>query len=285
MIPYTFERKQQLSDALMELFHIVTMLRSPEGCPWDRQQNPKSIAGNVQDETYEYIDALDKQDPSGEQEELGDIMLNVMMLLEMHNEKPDFNIVDSINGVCEKLVRRHPHVFSNTSHATTPDEVLDQWNKIKENVEGRKPASDNFFSKVPDSLPPLERAKEISKKASKVGFDWPDKQGVIDKVCEELDEVIEADTALDRVPDEVELEVGDLLFAVINYARHLGVNPSTALYRANRKFEERFNKVDKLSQERKVPLDKEHVKEMNDLWDEVKAKEPKRPGHKEPSTY
>ncbi len=269
----------------MELFHIVTMLRSNDGCPWDRQQSPKSIAGNVQDETWEYIDALSKKDLKGEQEELGDIMLNVMMLMEMHGEKPDFNIVDSINGVCEKLVRRHPHVFTANSQAHTPQQVLQQWNQIKENVEGRKPSADNFFSNVPDSLPPLERTKEISKKAAKVGFDWPDKQGIIDKVCEELDEVIEADTALDRVEDEVELEVGDLLFAVVNYARHLGINPTTALHRANKKFETRFNEVEKLSTKRNIPLDKEHVKEMNELWVEVKEKEPKGPEHRQPTTY
>ena len=285
MIAYNFEKKQTLPEALMELFHIVSLLRSPEGCPWDRKQDTKSIATNIQDETWEYIDAVQKKDLEGEKEELGDIMLNVMMLMEMHDEKPDFNIVDSINGVCEKLIRRHPHVFTKNSHADTPEEVLDQWNKIKETVEGRKPDADNFFSKVPDSLPPLERTKEISKKAAKVGFDWPDKQGVIDKVCEELDEVIEADTALDRIQDEVELEVGDLLFAVINYARHLGINPSTALFRANRKFEHRFNEVEKLSLARKIPLDKDHVRELNQLWDEVKQKEPKGPCHREPTTY
>lgn len=285
MITYTFHRKDNLGDAMMELFHIVTMLRGEGGCPWDRQQHPKDIAGNVQDETWEYIDALDKQDVKGESEELGDVLLNVMMLFEMHHEKPDFDIISSVNDVCEKLVRRHPHVFTDKSDARTPEEVLAQWDQIKVKVEGKKADSDNFFSRVPDSLPPLERCKEISKKAAKAGFDWNDKQGVIDKVCEELDEVIEADTALDRVQDEVELEVGDLLFAVVNYARHLHIDPMVALHRSNAKFERRFNQVVKLASERNIPLDKGHVKEMNDLWDEVKEAEPKGPAHREPSTY
>lgn len=285
MITYTFTRKDNLSDAMMELFHIVTLLRSPGGCPWDRAQDTKAIAGNVQDETWEYIDAVEKHDVPGQQEELGDVLLNVMMLMEMHHEKPDFDIVDAVNDVCEKLVRRHPHVFTKDSDARTPEQVLAQWNAIKENVEGRKPKEGDFFGSVPKSMPPLERCKEISRKAAKVGFDWSDKQGVIDKVCEELDEVIEADTALDRVQDEVELEVGDLLFAVVNYARKLHVNPTTALHLANAKFERRFNEVVKLAKARGVPLDAAHVDEMNDLWNEVKQEEPELPHHQEPSTY
>lgn len=269
---------------MMELFHIVEMLRSPDGCPWDRSQDNKSIAINSMDETYEYLDALQSKDLKEQSEELGDVLLNVMMLMEMHHEKTDFDIVGSVNDVCEKLVRRHPHVFGSVK-ADTPEEVLVEWNKIKENVEGRKADKDDFFSHVPTSLPPLERCKEISRQAAKVGFDWPDKQGVIDKVCEELDETIEADTALDREQDEVELEIGDLLFAVVNLARHMNVNPSNALHRSNEKFERRFNRVRKEAEMDAIPLDSAHVPEMNDLWDKVKSEEKETPHHREPATY
>lgn len=272
MITYTFTRKETLSEAMMELFHIVEMLRSPGGCPWDRKQDSASIALNTLGETYEYLDALEKNDRTEISEELGDVLLNVMMLMEIHHEKPDFNIVDSVNDVCEKLVRRHPHVFS-TSHAETPSQVLEQWERIKEEVEGKRHEEKDFFSRVPSSLPPMEMCREISDKAVKVGFDWPDTQGVIDQVCEELDETIEADNAIDRVQEDVEMEVGDLLFAVVNLARHLHVNPSLALHRSNGKFKRRFNEVVKRAGERNLPLDSAHVKEMNEIWDEVKESE------------
>lgn len=284
MINYTFEPKQTLSEALMQLFDIAKMLRSPEGCPWDRKQDVKTIASNMHDEVYEYQDALDKNDLKEQSEELGDVLFNVMLLMEMHAERPDFDIVKTVNDICEKLYRRHPHVFGNVTVKNT-DEVLRNWDQIKVEVEGKAHAPDDFFSRVPDSLPPLERSKEISKQAAKVGFDWPDTQGVIDKVCEELDEVIEADTALDRVQDEVEMEIGDLFFAVVNLARHLGVDPATALHKSNAKFERRFNGVTKLAERDGVPLDKTHIREENDLWDKVKSLEPKGEHHQKPTTY
>jgi len=284
MITYTYEPKHTLSEALMQLFAIAKMLRSPDGCPWDKQQTTKTIASNMHDEVYEYQDALYKNDVKETSEELGDVLFNVFLLMEMHQEKLDFDIVQSVNAISEKLYRRHPHVFGDTVVQNT-NEVLDNWEKIKKDVEGKKPDKDDFFSRVPDSLPPLERCKEISKQAVKVGFDWPDKQGIIDKVCEELDEVIEADTALDRVQDEVEMEIGDLLFAVANLARFMHVDPATALHRSNEKFERRFNEVVKLAAQEKTPLDKAHVAEENILWDRVKQAEKGTPGHKKPSTY
>lgn len=284
MIDYTFEPKETLEDAVKELYSILGMLRSPEGCPWDRKQTPKGIASNVLDELYEYVDALNADSMEMESEELGDLLLNVMMLMHMHEENPAFNITAAINSTCEKLVRRHPHVFKTNSDLSA-EQVLVQWDKIKKTEKGKESSSEDFFNRVPSSLPPLERAKEVSKKAAKVGFDWPDKQGVIDKICEELDEVIEADTALDRVQSEVESEVGDLLFAVINYARKMHVDPSIALHVANSKFERRFNEVYKKAQKENLPMDSDHVKEMNDLWDKVKEEEPEQPGHLKPTCW
>jgi len=272
MIEYTFQQTTDLSSALMQLFTIVTLLRSKDGCPWDREQDSKSVATSLLDETYEYLDAVLSGDKAEQQEEIGDVALNVMMLLEIHHELDDFSIVEALNDVCQKLIRRHPHVFGDAK-ADNSIEVLDLWNKIKVEVEGKTALEDDFFSRVPASLPPLEMANEIQKKIRKVGFDWPDKQGVIDKVCEELDEVIEADTALDRNADEVEMEVGDLLFAVVNLARYLKISPSVALHRSNMKMKRRFNALNKICKERNIPLDTEHFLEMDSIWDEVKEVE------------
>ena len=272
MIDYTYKQTTDLSAALMQLFQIVSLLRSEDGCPWDREQTSKSIAISLLDETYEYLDAVLSGDKTEQKEEIGDVALNVMMLLEIHHEHEDFSIVEALNDVCKKLIRRHPHVFGDVE-AKDSVEVLDLWDKIKIEVEGKSALQDDFFSRVPQSLPPLEMANEIQKKIRKVGFDWPDKQGVIDKVCEELDEVIEADTALDRNQDEVEMEVGDLLFAVVNLARYLKISPSVALHRSNMKMKRRFNALSKICKERGIPLDTDHFEQMDSIWDEVKIEE------------
>lgn len=272
MIEYTYKQTTDLSSALMQLYTIVSLLRSKDGCPWDREQDNKSVTTSLLDETYEYLDAVISGNKTDQKEEIGDVALNVMMLLEMHHENEDFSIVEAINEVCQKLIRRHPHVFGE-AQADNSTEVLDLWNKIKIEVEGKTASEDDFFSRVPSSLPPLEMANEIQKKIRKVGFDWPDKQGVIDKVCEELDEVIEADTALDRNADEVEMEVGDLLFSVINLARYLKISPSVALHRSNMKMKKRFNALSKICNERDIPLNTEHFQDMDSIWDEVKKDE------------
>lgn len=272
MIEYTYKKTTDLGSALMQLFTIVSLLRSKDGCPWDREQDCKSVATSLLDETYEYLDAVLSANKAEQQEEIGDVALNVMMLLQIHQEHDDFSIVEALNDVCEKLIRRHPHVFGDAK-ADNSVEVLDLWNKIKVEVEGKIALEDDFFSRVPASLPPLEMANEIQKKIRKVGFDWPDKQGVIDKVREELAEVIEADSELDRNADEVEMEVGDLLFSVVNLARYLKISPSVALHRSNMKMKRRFNALSKLCKVRDIPLDTEHFLEMDAIWDEVKEGE------------
>jgi MazG family protein len=269
MIDYNFKRADNLEKALMQLFDIVTLLRSPGGCPWDREQTSKSVTSSLMDETYEYLDAILSDDMDEASEEIGDVLLNVMHLLAIHKEQDDFDIVEAVNGVCEKLVRRHPHVFSNEK-ATDSKEVIDLWNKIKVEVEGRKTAKDDFFSRVPKSLPPLEMAKELQKKVQKVGFDWPDRDGVVDKVKEELGEVIEA---ADSTDEDLELELGDLLFSVVNLARYLHVDPSIALHRSNEKMRRRFNAVRSICEQRDIALSKENLVEMDRIWDEVKSLE------------
>ena len=272
MIDFTLEKKTTLSDALMQLFAIVSLLRSEQGCPWDREQSPKQVSTHLIDETYEYLDAILSDDDEGQQEELGDVLLNAMMLLEMHQETDASASIEALNQVCEKLIRRHPHVFSDQK-VSNSKEVIDVWNAIKQNVEGKTHEKDDFFSRVPPSLPPLEMANEIQKKIRKVGFDWPDAQGGFEKVAEELKEV---NTAFEHQQDkneDLEMELGDLLFAAVNLARYLGFNPSLALHRSNQKMKRRFNALYKRSQDQGIALHKDNLSEMDRLWEEIKADE------------
>ncbi|MDK2859189.1 MAG: tetrapyrrole methylase family protein / MazG family protein [Sphaerochaeta sp.] len=272
MIDFTFEKKASLQDALMQLHTIVTLLRSKNGCPWDREQTSKSVAENLLDETYEYIDEVIKHDQYGQREELGDVLLNTMMLLEIHEEQDGFSVVESLNDVCEKLIRRHPHVFS-TAEVSSSGEVIDLWNTIKTKVEGKQNTDDDFFSRVPTSLPPLEMANEIQKKIRKVGFDWPNVDGVVEKVEEELSEVLQAKDHQSDETEDLEMELGDLLFAVVNLTRFLGYNPSVALHRSNQKMRNRFNALYQIAKQKDISLNKEHLEEMDQLWQEVKSEE------------
>ena len=272
MIDFTLEKKTTLSDALMQLFAIVSLLRSEQGCPWDREQSPKQVSTHLIDETYEYLDAILSDDDEGQQEELGDVLLNAMMLLEMHQETDASASIEALNQVCEKLIRRHPHVFSDQK-VSNSKEVIDVWNAIKQNVEGKTHEKDDFFSRVPPSLPPLEMANEIQQKIRKVGFDWPDAQGVFEKVAEELKEVNTAFQHQQDKNEDLEMELGDLLFAAVNLARYLGFNPSLALHRSNQKMKRRFNALYKRSQDQGIALHKDNLSEMDRLWEEIKADE------------
>jgi len=270
MIDFTYEKKTTLQDALMQLFAIVTLLRSEQGCPWDREQSPKQVSTHLIDETYEYLDAVLSDDKEGQSEELGDVLLNAMMLLEMHQETDPAAGIEALNLVCEKLIRRHPHVFSDQKVANS-SEVIDVWNAIKVDVEGKTHQKDDFFSRVPPSLPPLEMANEIQKKIRKAGFDWPDAQGVFDKVQEELAEVVEAYRNPRDEREDLEMELGDLLFSAVNLCRFLGFNPSLALHRSNQKMRSRFNALYQRAQAVGVQLNQENLAEMDRLWEEIKA--------------
>lgn len=272
MINYEHRDATTFPEAVGNLYRILTMLRSPEGCPWDREQTPSDISRALIDETYEYIDALRENDNTACAEEIGDVLLNACMILRVHEEHHDFNPVDAVNAVCKKLVRRHPHVFS-TASASDSGEVIDLWNSIKEDVEGKKSKREDFFSRVPKSLPKLEEAREIQKNMRKVGFDWPDIAGVLAKVDEEHNELLDAIEHRDEAPDHVEEELGDLLFAIVNLARYLKISPSVALHRSNRKVRNRFNCLVKLSSERNIPLSWEHAEALNDIWEEIKREE------------
>jgi len=199
-------------------------------------------------------------------------LLNALMLLEIQEEQSMQNALDSINEVSAKLIRRHPHVFSDTK-ATDSKQVIDVWNTIKVEVEGKKSEDSDFFSRIPSSLPPLEMANEIQKKIRKVGFDWPEVQGVIEKVKEELDEVVQAHRDRQNLEEDLEMELGDLLFAVVNLTRFLGYNPSFALHRSNQKMKKRFNALYAQAKVQNIEMKQENIQQMEELWQDIKRKE------------
>lgn len=276
MIEFKLKQEDTLLGSLKQLKDITELLRSENGCPWDKKQTEKNFAVYLIDETYEYIDAINNKDIENMNEELGDIITNLLMITTIHEENADLDVVKSINDVCKKLIRRHPHVFTNDVKVSNSDEVLDVWNKVKVEIEGRVENKNDYFSKVPKTLPEIGKAYETQKIAKKSGFDWIYKQDVIDKICEELDELIEADTAINRSQDEVEDELGDLLFAVINYSRFVKVDPTVALRRATNKFQNRFSDLKKICDERSINIDPNNAKELNTIWEEVKTNQEKK---------
>jgi len=247
-------------NAFKTLYDIVTRLRGPGGCPWDREQTPVSLRGDLIEETYECIEAINEQESAHIQEELGDLFLLATMLSYMHEEKGIFSVADALQTVSEKLVRRHPHVFGETKVKDSA-EVMDNWRRIKVEQEGRKP-KDSVLDEISSGLPPLERAWKLQKKAAKAGFDWPNVEGVIEKIREELEEVIQA--------DDVEEELGDLLFSVVNLCRYLKVEPSAALHRTNGKFIHRFKHVEKKMRETGQEMKQENLDIMERYWNEAK---------------
>jgi MazG family protein len=272
MIDYKLEKEETLLDGLNRLKGISKLLRSENGCPWDKKQSAKDFALFLIDETYEYIDAINNKDEDNQSEELGDIMNNFLMLTTIH-EETGLDVIKTVNDECEKIVRRHPHVFTDNENAANSDDVMKIWNKVKTEVEGRIPDENDCFSKVPKSLPEIAKAFESQKRARKAGFDWIYKQDVIDKICEELDELIEADTAIVRTQDEVEDELGDLLFAVINYSRFVKVDPTVALRKSTAKFQSRFNDLKQICDARGILIDPNNAKELDKVWEEVKEKQ------------
>jgi tetrapyrrole methylase family protein/MazG family protein len=254
------------AESFATLYTIVARLRAQDGCPWDREQTPSSIRNNVIEEAYELVEAISENDPAHTREESGDLFMLATMVAYMFEQKKDFSVADSLDSVSEKLVRRHPHVFGDAS-ADSPDAVVEQWNRIKEQKEGRR-KKDSILDEVPRHLPPLERAYKIQKKAAKVGFDWNCVDSVWDKVEEEFRESREAFDS--KQGDELESEIGDLLYSVINLSRFTGVDPALALQRTNDKFSRRFRHVESRMKEECLPMAKEHMEKMDAFWEEAK---------------
>jgi MazG family protein len=246
------------------LVGIMARLRAPGGCPWDREQNFDTIKPYLLEEAYEVFDAIDQRDWPGLAEELGDLMLQAVFFAQMASEEGTFRIDDSLNAIAEKLIRRHPHVFGDGA-ANTSDDVKRRWDEIKaDEKKARGKPQQGRLDSVPRNLPALVEAQQISSKAAAVGFDWERPGQVLDKLNEELRELAAARE--NGTPAEVEGEVGDLLFVLVNLARKLRVDPEQALRKTNAKFRKRFAHVEKHAALPGATLD-----EMEALWQEAKA--------------
>jgi len=274
-------------EAFTKLYDVIVRLRGPGGCAWDREQTPRTLRGDLIEETYECVEAIDQQDPAHIREELGDIFLLVTMISYMHEQEGLFSVADVLEENAQKLIRRHPHVFAADSAGTssaseneaplTSEEILRNWAKMKVEKEGRKP-KDSILDEVRKGLPPLDRAWKLQKKAAKAGFDWPDTAGVTGKIREELAEVEEAITALSADSGAAEKggnaalegELGDLLFSVINLCRFFSIEPSVALQRTNIKFTERFKHVEKRMKESGREMNAASLAVMDKYWNEAK---------------
>ena len=261
-------------EAFRDFLDVIVRLRSPGGCPWDLEQTPLSLRSDLIEETYECIEAIDENDPVHIKEELGDIFLLVTMLAYMHEQEGLFSVADTFNTISEKLIRRHPHVFSKDAQTLETAEVLQNWEKIKIEQEGRKP-KDSILDDVHRGLPPLDKAYKLQKRAAKAGFDWPDAAGVIEKIREELGETEAVISTAPPVSDSydasaLEGELGDLLFSVVNLCRFYKIEPSLALQRTNRKFTERFKHVEKRMKENGQEMKQENLAIMDKYWEEAK---------------
>ena len=252
---------------IQPLVDVMRTLREPGGCPWDREQTHASIRSNMIEEVYEYLEAVDAEDTEGMREELGDILMQIVFHARMAEEAGRFDLQDVIDEVVDKLIRRHPHVFGETK-VTGSDEVLVNWEAIKKT---EKTERKHVLDGVTQGLPALLRAYKLQSKAAKVGFDWPDVKGVWDKVQEELAELQEALASGDRAAAENEL--GDVLFALVNYARHQKIEPEVALNGTNNRFAKRFAHVESCVEASGKAWQDFSLDELDQFWDEAKRLE------------
>jgi MazG family protein len=255
-------------DKFQRLVEIMARLRSPEGCPWDREQSFDTIKPYLLEETYEVLEAVDARDWPALAEELGDLLLEVVFLAEIASGQELFRIEDSLDRISEKLLRRHPHVFG-TATADTAGEVKRRWDEIKAQEKQQKGrAEDGLLASVPRALPALVEATQLTTRAAGVGFDWQNADQVLEKLNEELAELAEARAR--AAPEELENELGDLLFVLVNLARFLKLDPEQALRQTNRKFRERFGYLEQKLLAQGRSLAEASIEEMEALWQEAK---------------
>jgi tetrapyrrole methylase family protein/MazG family protein len=256
----------EIGDKFEELVGIMHTLRKPGGCPWDREQTFDSLKEYVIEETYEVVDAIDAHDLDELRGELGDLMLQIVFQSELAEEQGDFDIKDVIEGISTKLIRRHPHVFGDTSVAGA-DEVVHRWEQIKRGEKGYEHRT-SILDGVPRQLPALMLAMEISKRAAKAGFEWPRLDAVVDKLDEEVQE-LKAELHQDN-RERISEELGDLLFTVVNIARWTKVHPEDALRAMTNRFSTRFRHIEAAANGAGKTLEEMSIEEMDAAWDQAK---------------
>lgn len=261
-VDFEFKDRYDIND----LISIVTLLRQPGGCPWDREQTHTSIKKNFIEETYEVIEAINKESTEGLQEELGDVLLQIALHCEMEREKGSFDFADVCNDICQKLIIRHPHVFGEVK-ADNCEEALLSWDAVKARTKGRKNQSQSMQS-IPLELPALMRAQKVQSRAAKAGFDWDSADGAFDKIQEEINELKCAITHGSQ--SDIEDEFGDILFSCVNVARFIKVDSEEALKGATDKFISRFALVEKAAQEQNISMKDASIEELDKLWDNAK---------------
>ncbi|MBI4286449.1 MAG: nucleoside triphosphate pyrophosphohydrolase [Chloroflexi bacterium] len=255
-------------DQFATLVAIVAKLRAPDGCPWDREQTHRSLRENLLEECYEVLEALDEGSPPQLCEELGDLLMQVMLHAQIARDTSEFTINDVIRSISSKLVHRHPHVFGNAK-AETSAEVLHNWEALKRQERGTEVS---LLAGIPKHLPALSRSQEMQGRVARVGFDWADLDGVIDKLAEEVNELRHAET-----PDQKEAEFGDLLFTMANIARRMGIDGESALREASQRFYQRWTVMEALCRELGIDIGEQSLDKQNDLWEEAKRRMGEKP--------
>lgn len=261
-VKFEFKDKYDIND----LLSLITLLRAPGGCPWDREQTHTSIKNNFIEETYEVVEAINKNSTSGLREELGDVLLQIALHCEMESEVGNFNFDDVCDELCKKLIVRHPHVFGDAV-ANNTKEALESWDSVKSSIKGTKSASSKMDS-IPLELPALMRAQKVQSKASKVGFDWDSQDGAFLKLNEEINELKNAISHNDKA--NIEEEMGDVLFSCVNISRFIDVDSEEALKASTDKFIDRFKIVEKLANENNIDMSSSSIDELDLLWDKAK---------------
>ncbi|MBQ3903988.1 MAG: nucleoside triphosphate pyrophosphohydrolase [Eubacterium sp.] len=261
-VKFEFKDRYDFND----LLSIITLLRAPGGCPWDREQTHFSIKKNFIEETYEVVEAINKESAEMLREELGDVLLQIALHCEMESEKGSFDFNDVVDELVKKLVIRHPHVFGNVV-AENEEQALDSWNTAKAESKKQKSQTESMLS-VPRELPALMRAQKIQHKAAKAGFDWDELGGAADKLYEELNELKLAISKGDSA--EIEEEFGDVLFSCVNISRFLKLDSEEALTRSTDKFLSRFEIVEQLALEKGIELKEASIEVLDTLWEEAK---------------
>ena len=261
----------------VRLIEIMAALRAPDGCPWDREQTIDTLKKYVLEETYELLEAIDRHDHEALREELGDFLFEAVFVAQLEHEAGHFSIADSVRSIADKLVRRHPHVFARGEEEApleTANQVRVRWEEVKAEERGGQAKPQTLLSGIPPALPALLRAYQIGARAHSVGFDWDRPADVIEKIREEVDEVAEVvsgDAPLDR--DRAEEEMGDLLFAIAHLSRRLGIEPETALRKANDKFTRRFTNMETRIVDRGARMAEMSIAELEAEWQTSKAEE------------
>lgn len=258
------QQQQAVADAFLRLVGIMNDLR--EQCPWDKKQTIQTLRPLTIEEMYELADAITDNDWKGIKEELGDLMLHLVFYAKIGAEQQQFTLEEALNGICEKLIHRHPHIYGDVQ-VKDEEEVKQNWEKLKLK-EGKK----SVLSGVPVSLPAVVKATRLQEKARQVGFEWDNREQVWDKVNEETQELHEAVAAND--PEKIEEEFGDLLFSLVNYARFLRIDAENALERTNKKFISRFTKMEALAMQQGKHLADMTLAEMDDIWNAIKKQNP-----------